>query len=99
MGPIDGVWAVFATHEEVRENCAQPQSRKSHQKRLCMPVRGECLRAAWREVLYRFLTITCCFVRLRFTFSVVLYKYIRLLTSSLSPNILGPLRSCFVLRH
>ena len=58
MGPVDGVWAVFATHEEVRENCAQPQSRKSNQKRLCMPVRGECHRAAWREVIYRFLTIT-----------------------------------------
>jgi len=34
-----------------------------------------------------------------FHFSVVLYKYIRVLTSSLSPNILGPLCSCCVSRH
>ena len=34
-----------------------------------------------------------------FHFSFVVYKYIRVLTSFLSPNILGPLRSCLVSRH
>ena len=98
VGPSDGVWAVFGTHEEVREIDAQPHSRKSNRKRLCMPVRGECYGAAWREVIYRFLTLLLRAAS--FHFSVVVYKFIRvLLTSSLSPNILGPLRSCFVSRH
>ena len=85
IGPSDGVWAVFGTHEEVREICAQPQSRKSNRKRLCMPVRGECYGAAWREVIYRFLSISLLLRAASFHFSVVVYKYIRALTSSLSP--------------
>jgi hypothetical protein len=99
IGPSDGVWAVFGTHEEVREICAQPQFRKSNWKRLCMPVRGECHGAAWREVIYRFPSISSLLRAASFHFSVVVYKYIRVLTSSLSLNILGPGCSCLVSRH
>lgn len=70
IGSTDGVWAVFGTHEEVREICAQPQFRKSNRKRLCMPVRGERYGAAWRDVIYRFPASRRCFARLRFTFPV-----------------------------
>jgi hypothetical protein len=40
VGPTDGVWAVFATHEEVRQFGHSHDHVNRIRKRLCMPVRG-----------------------------------------------------------
>jgi hypothetical protein len=97
--PSDGVWAVFATHEEVR-NWAQPQSRQWNQKKAMYarprrsPRTGEMIQSSIHSNSSTpFLPLSLLF---SFHSSIVIYKYNSPLTFSPSSTFAGPLRSSLV---